>query len=129
MTKQLPIENEIKKRKWRWIGHTLRKPPNTITRQAITWNPPGKRRRGRPRTRNTWQRDTGKETKEMGFTRREMEKMATDRKRWRSFVDGLYSQRANRHKLVSNHIISSFTEPFYFSKSTYESVLITKWNI
>ena len=61
MTKQLPIENEIKKRKWRWIGHTLRKPPNTITRQAITWNPPGnwgKRRRGRPR--NTWQRDTEK---------------------------------------------------------------------
>ena len=58
MTKQLPIENEIKKRKWRWIGHTLRKPPNTITRQAITWNPPGKIRRGRPR--NTWQRDTKK---------------------------------------------------------------------
>ena len=96
MTKQLPIENEIKKRKWRWIGHTLRKPPNTITRQAITWNPPGKRRRGRPR--NTWQRDTEKETKEMGYTRREMEKMATDRKRWRSLVDGLCSQRANRHK-------------------------------
>ena len=60
--------NEIKKRKWRWIGHTLRKPPNTTTRQAITWNPPGKRRRGRPR--NTWQRDTEKETKEMGYTRR-----------------------------------------------------------
>ena len=96
MTKQLPIGNEIKKRKWRWIGHTLRKPPNTITRQAITRNPPGKRRRGRPR--NTWQRDTEKETKEMGYTRREMEKMATDRKRWRSLVDGLCSQRANRHK-------------------------------
>ena len=96
MTKQLPIENEIKKRKWRWIGHTLRKPPNTITRQAITWNPPGKRRRGRPR--NTWQRDTEKETKEMGYTRREMKKMVTDRKRWRSLVDGLCSQRANRHK-------------------------------
>ena len=42
MTKQLPIENEIKKRKWRWIGHTLRKPPEAITRQAITWNTPGK---------------------------------------------------------------------------------------
>ena len=40
ITKQLPIENEIKKRKWRWIGHTLRNPPETITRQAITWNPP-----------------------------------------------------------------------------------------
>ncbi|KAK2182799.1 hypothetical protein NP493_335g01042 [Ridgeia piscesae] len=95
MTKQLPIENEIKKRKMRWIGQH-RKPPNTITRQAITWNPPGKRRRGRPR--NTWQRDTEKETKEMGYTRREMEKMATDRKRWRSLVDGLCSQRAITHK-------------------------------
>ena len=42
MTKQLPIGNELKKRKWRWIGHTLRKPPNTITRQAITWNPQGR---------------------------------------------------------------------------------------
>ena len=52
-TKQLPIENEIKKRKWKWIGHTLRKPLETITRQAITWNPPGKRRR-RGRPRNTW---------------------------------------------------------------------------
>ena len=39
-TKQLPTENEIKKSKWRWIGHILRKPPETITRQAITWNPP-----------------------------------------------------------------------------------------
>ena len=59
-------------------------------------NPPGKRISGRPR--NTWQRDTEKETKEMGYTRREMERMATDRKRWRSLVDGLCSQRAKRHK-------------------------------
>ena len=72
---------------------------NTITRQAITWNSPGKRRRGRPR--NTWQRYTEKETKEMGYTRREMEKMAPERKRWRSLVDGLCSQRANRHKYMS----------------------------
>ena len=41
-TKQLPIENEIKKRKWRWIGHTFRKPPETITRQVITRNPQGR---------------------------------------------------------------------------------------
>ena len=79
-----------------WIGHTLRKPPKTITRQAITWNPFWKRRRGRPR--NTWQRDTERETKEMGYTRREMDRMATDRKQWLSLGDGLCSQRANRHK-------------------------------
>ena len=34
----------------------------------------------------------------MGYTRREMERMATDRKQWRSFVNGLCSQRENRHK-------------------------------
>ena len=42
ITKQLPIENDIKKRKWRWIGHTLRKPPEPITHQAIIWNPQGR---------------------------------------------------------------------------------------
>ena len=55
-TKQLPVENEIKQRKWRWIGHTLRKPATNITRQTLTWNHHRKRRRGRPR--NTWQRET-----------------------------------------------------------------------
>ena len=38
--------------------YTLMKPPETITRQVITWNPVGKRRRGRPR--NTWQRKGNK---------------------------------------------------------------------
>ena len=45
-------------------------------------------------------RDTEKETKEVGYTRREMERMATDRKRWRSLVDSLCSQWANRHKCL-----------------------------
>jgi len=94
MTKQLPIENERKSRKWRWIGHTLGKSQETIISQATTWSPPWNRRRGRPR-KNTWQRDTER-GKEMGYTRRKMERMATDRK-WRSLVDGLFFQRANRH--------------------------------
>ena len=48
-TNQLPVEIEIKRRKWRWIGHTLKKPTTSITRQALTWNPQGKMKRGRPR--------------------------------------------------------------------------------
>ena len=35
-TKQTPIETEIRKRKWGWIGHTLRKPASNITRQPLT---------------------------------------------------------------------------------------------
>jgi hypothetical protein len=41
-------------RKWKWIGHTLRKDQNNITRQGLDWNPQGKRRMGRPRV--TWKR-------------------------------------------------------------------------
>ncbi|XP_077863729.1 uncharacterized protein LOC144348097 [Saccoglossus kowalevskii] len=28
-----PVESQITKRKWPWIGHTLRKPPTSITQQ------------------------------------------------------------------------------------------------
>ncbi|VDP66160.1 unnamed protein product [Schistosoma mattheei] len=38
-TNQLPAEEEIRKRRWKWIGLTLRKSSNYITRQALTWNP------------------------------------------------------------------------------------------
>ncbi|VDP35317.1 unnamed protein product [Schistosoma curassoni] len=35
-TNQHPAEEEIRKRRWKWIGHTLRKSSNCITRQALT---------------------------------------------------------------------------------------------
>ncbi|CAH8621659.1 unnamed protein product [Schistosoma intercalatum] len=35
-TNQHPTEEEIRKRLWRLIRHTLRKSPNSITRQALT---------------------------------------------------------------------------------------------
>ena len=43
---QEPVAKQILKRKWGWIGHTLRKPASSITRQALTWNPQGKRKTG-----------------------------------------------------------------------------------
>ena len=42
------IQIQIRCRKWRWIGHTLRKHPDSITRKALKWNLQGKRKRGRP---------------------------------------------------------------------------------
>nr|KAG5689438.1 hypothetical protein BaRGS_012260 [Batillaria attramentaria] len=48
-TRQVPIEQEIKKRKWGWIGHTLRKSTSNVTRQSLDWNPQGKRKVGRPK--------------------------------------------------------------------------------
>ncbi|VDP15862.1 unnamed protein product [Schistosoma margrebowiei] len=49
MTNQLPDKEEIRKKHWNWIGHTLGKSQNYITRQALTWSPEGKRENGRPK--------------------------------------------------------------------------------
>ena len=37
--RQQPLEIELKKRKWRWIGLTMRKPRDNIARRVIPWNP------------------------------------------------------------------------------------------
>lgn len=55
-TKQETVDIQLLRRKWSWIGHTLRRNTTAITKQALTWNPQGKRGRGRPK--NTWRRST-----------------------------------------------------------------------
>ena len=95
-TQQRPVEEEIRRRRWAWIGHSLRKPVTSTIRQALTWNPQGKRRRGRPR--NTWRRDLQADTRKMGYTWNQLERMAQDRGLWRSVVDGLCPKRGDGHK-------------------------------
>ncbi|KAK3087680.1 hypothetical protein FSP39_009109 [Pinctada imbricata] len=63
-TNQRSIEEEIMRRRWGWLGHTLKKPVTNITRQPLMWNPQGKRRRGRPR--HTWHRDLDADVKLTG---------------------------------------------------------------
>jgi hypothetical protein len=96
LAKQDPIDMQIRRRKWGWIGHTLRKPPSNTTRQALTWNPRDKRKRGRPR--NTWRRDTESELKEHDTTWEEAAKAAQNRVCWRTVVDGLCFSWNNRPK-------------------------------
>jgi hypothetical protein len=69
---------QIKKRKWRWIGHTLRKPAGATEKAALDWNPQGATRRERPR--KTW-RTTEEEITEMGKTWREVKALANQRRR------------------------------------------------
>ena len=63
-TKQGPVEIEIKRRRWDCIGHTLRKQASSITRRALTWNPQGKWKRGRPN--NSWRPDLKTDIEEVG---------------------------------------------------------------
>ena len=86
---QEPVSKQILKRKWSWIGHTLGKPPNNTTRQALRWNPQEKRKRGRPR--NSWRRSTGTEMAQQETCWNGATKAAQDRVRWREVVDGLSS--------------------------------------
>ena len=62
-SQQEPV-SDIRRRKWQWIGYTLGKPVTDITRHALSWNPAGKRKRGR--ARNTWQRSMENEAKKVG---------------------------------------------------------------
>ena len=90
------VDRQILRRKWGWIGHTLRKPASSTTRQALTWNPQGKRKRGRPR--NSWRRDTEAQLKQQGFTWTRAAATAQRRMDWRRVVDGLCSAMSNGPK-------------------------------
>ncbi|VDP42960.1 unnamed protein product [Schistosoma margrebowiei] len=96
-TNQLPAEEEIRKRRWKWIGHKLRKSSNCITRQALTWNPEGRRKRRRPK--NTLCRVIESDMKRMNSNWKKLERIAWDRVGWRVLVRGLCSfKKSNRCK-------------------------------
>lgn len=94
-TGQEEVQTEIKRRKWRWVGHTLRKDDAEIPKTALTWNPQGQRRRGRPR--KTWRTTVAQEAKSIGKSWMELRHLAQDRDRWRRTVEALCSTRSNRN--------------------------------
>ena len=75
-----------KKRKFRWIGHTLRREDGEIPKAALLWNPQGNRKRGRPR--NSWRRSV---IKEAGRSWNELRFLAADRQKWKGLMDNLCS--------------------------------------
>ncbi|VDO78118.1 unnamed protein product [Schistosoma margrebowiei] len=93
---QIPAEDEIRKKLWKWIGHILRKAHNCVTRQALTWNPEGQRRRGRPK--NTLRREMEIDMRKMNKDWMELEKKAQDRVGWRMLVGWLCYIRSNSRK-------------------------------
>jgi hypothetical protein len=94
ITQQKPIENQIKRRKLNWIGHTLRKEVRAIEKTALDWNPQGYRRRGRPR--RTWRRTIEDEIRGTGKSWNEVKGIAGDRNAWKLFMDALYSAKSKR---------------------------------
>ena len=96
-TQTQTIEESIKIRRWRYIGHAHRKRNEEDQKLALTWTPEGKRKRGRPR--ETWRRKAEKERNEMGWlTWRVAEEAARDRPKWRDLCLALYSSRSEEDR-------------------------------
>ena len=89
-TYQMHVEQEIRHRRWRWIGHTLPKPVDIITRQALTWNPEGK---GKEDDRETHGAMIWKPTSKKLAT--QLERLAQDQSALRSPVSGLCPRRGD----------------------------------
>lgn len=87
--KQEPIDIEIRRRKWGWLGHTLRRDADSISRQALDWNPQGQRRVGAPR--RTWRRSLDMEIRKINptYSWRSIKPRAADRNGWRGIISTL----------------------------------------
>jgi hypothetical protein len=79
VTDQDDINLEIRKRKFRWIGHTLRKEDGEIPKAAILWNPQRSRKTGKPET--NWTRSV---IKEAGRSWNELRFLSADSKSGKS---------------------------------------------
>ena len=91
-TKLKKISEEVKARRWKWIGHVLRMEDNCHCRTAMTWVPEGRRKVGRPKT--TWRRTVEKERKQLGWRSwNEAKPVAKDRADWRECTAALWATR------------------------------------
>ncbi|KAI8115934.1 LINE-1 reverse transcriptase like protein [Lucilia cuprina] len=93
LTAQTPVEHDIRRRKWRWIGHALRRRQSDITRYAIDWNPQGSRRKGRPS--HTWRRQLDMEIIKANKSWSELKNAATDKREWNAILTGEQELFAN----------------------------------
>jgi len=87
------LSEEVRRRRWRFIGHILRQQPDNDCVTALTRTPEGKRKKGRPKT--TWRPTVEKERSKAGWQSwREVRTVAQDRNRWRAHVEALCANLA-----------------------------------
>ena len=82
------------RRKWNWIGHTLRKETGAIEKTALDWNRQECRRTGRPK--RTWRRTIQDEIRSRRRSWKEVKGIAGDCNAWKLFMNALCSTRSKR---------------------------------
>jgi len=93
-TKKKPIEIQIKRRKWNWIGHTQHKEAGAAEKTTLDWNHQGYRRRGR--LKRTWCRTIEDELRSTGRSWNKVKGITGDHSAWKLFMDALCSTRSKR---------------------------------
>ena len=86
----------IRQRRLRWVGHIFRMKDNRIPKCVHKWNPPGKRKRGRPNL--SWRESVGRDLKNGGLSWMEAEELAQDRRTWQ-FVTAQCANSTGRTKV------------------------------
>jgi hypothetical protein len=77
-TNEIKITEQITRRKWSWIGHTLQN-KNAVEKEAMEWKPQGQRKR---RPKRSWQRTIQEEALAVGKTWGEIKELSKNRVRW-----------------------------------------------
>ena len=91
------LSEEVRRRRWRFIGHILRQQPDNDCVTALTWTQEGRRKRGRPKT--TWRCTVEKERSKAGWQSwSEVRTAAQDRNRWKAHVEALCATLARGDK-------------------------------
>jgi hypothetical protein len=83
-TGQMQIDTLIRKRKYEWIGHLLRKEGSKIAKEALWWNPHTSqkfRKQGRPS--QTWRRTVEAELASVGINKNNIAQTAKNKVKWR----------------------------------------------
>ena len=77
----------VRRRRWAFLGHTLRRGPDDLAKTALTWTPVGRRKRGRPK--ETFRRTVEKERDQLGLQSwGAAANRAQDRDAWKSLIAG-----------------------------------------
>ena len=85
---EIELREDVRRRRWEFIGHVMRKEQNNDYRTALIWAPEGRRKRGRLRT--TWRRTAEREREKAGSKNwSEVQMAAADRDGWRDCVEAL----------------------------------------
>ena len=106
-TGQEDINLEIRKRKFRWIGPTLRKEDGEVPKAALLWNPQGSRKRGRPKIscRRSVTKEVGRSWNELGSWR------LIDRSGKNSYTT--YVPKGTTHSIIIIIIIITYSESVF----------------